>query len=240
MTAPIDPPRARARRVTEEAVLDAAERVIAETGVSGAAMSAIAQTAGVAVGTLYNYFGDRVGLLRALVARHRLELARAIDGAAARSEGDFESDATAFITAVFNLFDTRRDFLRAALESELWKALHEEPDATDGRVRRQLEKRAYELMLEGMKQGCLSSEADAEALAALFSGAVRGSLLHRAQHSKLPPARDAARWLTRVFIFGAGQQEEPLVSATYVASSARPVRPITPPAAIPSTVRRNH
>ena len=54
-----------------EAILDAAERVVASEGIGGASMQRVAREARVSVGTLYNYFGDRDGLLRQLVLRHR-------------------------------------------------------------------------------------------------------------------------------------------------------------------------
>ena len=52
--------RDRLKETTEQSILAAAEEVFAETGLHGARMETIAQNAGVSVGTLYNYFNDRV------------------------------------------------------------------------------------------------------------------------------------------------------------------------------------
>jgi AcrR family transcriptional regulator len=54
---------ARNRRL----VLEAAERLIAEHGVEHVSMEAIAADAGVGKGTLFRRFGDRVGLMHALL-----------------------------------------------------------------------------------------------------------------------------------------------------------------------------
>lgn len=188
-----------------EAVLDAAERVIAERGVAGAAMQEVAENAGVAVGTLYNYFHDRVGLLRALVTRHREVLADAIKGARVADAG-FEANAVAFATAVFALFDSRRDFVKAALDSELWRALLGEahvsaPPGT--RVLHQLEARAVELVDEGVAQQRLCPDAGAEMLAVVLSGGVGGIVMQRAQRDENPPPRTDAERLVALFLDGA-------------------------------------
>jgi AcrR family transcriptional regulator len=50
-------------------ILDAAHRVITRDGLADASTRAIAEEAGVGVGTLYNYFDDRLELLAASVLR---------------------------------------------------------------------------------------------------------------------------------------------------------------------------
>ena len=61
--------RDRLRDQVHAAILDAAEQVIASQGVEEAHIDAIAVQAGVSVGTLYNHFGDRDGLVLAVVER---------------------------------------------------------------------------------------------------------------------------------------------------------------------------
>ena len=199
------PHRVRQKIATTNAVLDAAERVIAARGVAGTAMQDVAETAGVAVGTLYNYFGDRVGLLRALVTRHREALAVAV-ASAMSPEAGFEASAVDFAAAVFELFDTRRDFVKAALDSELWRALLSEPylPAPNGaRVRHQLEARCAELVAQGISEGLLSSEENAELLGVFLSGGVRGVLLQRAVREQNPPPRRDAERVVNLFLRGA-------------------------------------
>lgn len=52
-----------------ERILDACERTIAETGLRGFRMTAVAREAGVSIGLLSYHFGDRDGLLQAALNR---------------------------------------------------------------------------------------------------------------------------------------------------------------------------
>jgi AcrR family transcriptional regulator len=60
---------ARNRRL----ITAAAERLFAERGVDGVSMEAIAREAGVGKGTVFRRFGDRAGLLHALLDSHERE-----------------------------------------------------------------------------------------------------------------------------------------------------------------------
>jgi AcrR family transcriptional regulator len=64
-------------------ILDAAHRVIAAQGLAAASTRAIATEAGVAVGTVYNYFDNRLELLAEAILRRAHELARPLDDLAA-------------------------------------------------------------------------------------------------------------------------------------------------------------
>lgn len=65
------PPARGARRAarTRAAILDAAERAIRSGGYRGTRMEDIAEHADVAVGSIYNHFGDKDGLYHALAER---------------------------------------------------------------------------------------------------------------------------------------------------------------------------
>src|SRR5215510_13880529 len=60
--------RPRGRIDKREAILDAAFRVFAEQGYDQAGVDAIAAEAGVAKATIYNHFGDKESLLRAIIS----------------------------------------------------------------------------------------------------------------------------------------------------------------------------
>src|ERR1044071_4154202 len=62
------------RETVRVAILDAAEELIARHGLHSAALLQIAKRAGVAVGTLYNYFTDRDALIRGVVESRRATL----------------------------------------------------------------------------------------------------------------------------------------------------------------------
>src|SRR5690349_11014182 len=54
-------------RVYENAILEAAERVFGRDGFEAAKMADIAREAGVAAGTLYNYFDSKVQIFESLM-----------------------------------------------------------------------------------------------------------------------------------------------------------------------------
>jgi AcrR family transcriptional regulator len=68
------PPRRRAvqarSRATVERILESAASLIAERGAEAATMTEIAQRAGVVIGSLYQYFPDKAGVMAALFERH--------------------------------------------------------------------------------------------------------------------------------------------------------------------------
>lgn len=67
------PERADAAR-NRRSILEAAERIMVERGVGGLSMKAVAEAAGVGVGTLYRRFGDRAGLAYALLDEQGREM----------------------------------------------------------------------------------------------------------------------------------------------------------------------
>lgn len=72
---PADRPRTRLEpEVRREQILAAAERVFAESDPADVTFEQVADAAGVSRGLVYNYFGDRGGLLAALYLRSFTEL----------------------------------------------------------------------------------------------------------------------------------------------------------------------
>jgi AcrR family transcriptional regulator len=61
-------------RATVQALLDATARVLTREGYDRASTNRIAATAGVSVGSLYQYFPNKEALVAALVARHNQEM----------------------------------------------------------------------------------------------------------------------------------------------------------------------
>lgn len=115
-TAPL---RSRQRAAASDAILDAAEAVAVERGLESASCAAIAERAGVAVGTLYNYFPDREGLLTALFKERRAELGPRIAAAAeAAAALAFEPRLRSFVGAVLATYEAHRGFIRLAIEAD--------------------------------------------------------------------------------------------------------------------------
>ncbi len=95
---------------------------MAVRGLQGTALVQIAERAGVAVGTLYNYFTDRDDLVRALFDHRRATLRPLLRAAGATAEGQpFDGRLRAFIHDVCAAVETHRRFVKIAIECEYTK-----------------------------------------------------------------------------------------------------------------------
>jgi AcrR family transcriptional regulator len=92
------PIQARAVRRRDQ-ILDAAARVLDESGWDAFTTNAVAQAAGTAIGTVYQYFSSREEVLGGLLARHETRLQEAIDAAIARGGEDPLAVADAVVDA---------------------------------------------------------------------------------------------------------------------------------------------
>ena len=111
--------RAKVREAVSEAILEAAEAVALENGLEMASAAAIAARAGVAVGTLYNYFPDRDGILAALFKSRRADIVPAVDAAAAAGAAlPFEERVRAFVRKLLELFEAHHRFLRLSVQAD--------------------------------------------------------------------------------------------------------------------------
>ncbi len=170
--------RARLRVATQDSILDAAEQSLVEEGVEGASLQAIARRAGVAVGTIYNYFPDRQELFRALFQTRRAELLAALDAAMKENaRAPFVKQLEHFATTVLAHCERRRDFMRVAISSEplrlqmmIDKAGRFRPVADELRMR------VEHIMRVGVREKRVR-EAEVTLLASVFTSIIRGALL---------------------------------------------------------------
>jgi AcrR family transcriptional regulator len=105
--------KVRQREAASEAIIDAAEEVAAERGLENTSIAAIAERAGVAAGTLYNYFPDREALLQSWFAQRRKEMVPRIEAAAkAHAHLPFEKWLRAYLEDLFLVFEEKRQYIR--------------------------------------------------------------------------------------------------------------------------------
>jgi AcrR family transcriptional regulator len=192
------------REATTTALLDAAEQVAARDGISGASLQAIAEQAGVAVGTIYNYFDDKTLLFDALFARRREELFATIDAATKRHcREPFDRQLAAFVRAVFEHFDVRRAFLRIALDAQAERLPVGKGQAGNKQpAMQQLQQRAERVVRIGIREGLLREDAS-NLLATVLVSVVKGVLAARALDEQ-PFARDTER-VVDIFLHGAAK-----------------------------------
>lgn len=100
---PLPPPRHRTRprkqprqaraQFTVDAIAEAAARILEEQGHGGFTTNAVAERAGVSIGTLYQYFPNKDALLGALIGRETGHLMREVDLARGLTPGRRALDA---------------------------------------------------------------------------------------------------------------------------------------------------
>jgi AcrR family transcriptional regulator len=126
--------RQRARDVYREAILEAAEAVFARRGFDGTRMSDVAREAGIATGTVYNYFDSKEQVLQSLLAMLgnrfvdtlTVELSTVPD--AAEGLGRLVRASLSYIDehrAVFSVIMERGEHGRQALKRHGGKAIEE-------------------------------------------------------------------------------------------------------------------
>lgn len=192
--------RERLREATHTSILDAAQSVFARDGVQSARMEDVASAAGVAVGTLYNYFSDRSTLLEALLTARRAELLERIDLALADRSPGFEPRLQAFLSAIIEHFQHHQGLFAMHLEAELVLRERREPKPLQ-----LLLDRAGRLVKDGVASGALREE-DAALYPALLMGMLRGMFIRNIYGIGAPPTADAAHRLARIFLHGAGTE----------------------------------
>lgn len=175
--------RNQLREAVRAEILDAAEHLIASGGLHGAPLVAIAKRAGVAVGTLYNYFADREALIEALFEQRRSTLRPLILAALETSKPlAFEPRVRALVTDLLAAFDSHRLFIKVAIETEHGRLA---PSTTAKDLHAALD----EVMKGGVSEKQLRKE-DAELASFMLAGAIKSVVLRRAAEGK-PSAPDA-------------------------------------------------
>jgi len=170
--------RTAMRRTMREAVqvviLDAAEELIASHGLHDAALVQIARRAGVAVGTLYNYFADRDALIRALFESRRASLTpRLLAAIGAGGDLAFEPRLRRFIADLFDAFEAHRRFLKLAIENE-----HARPPGST--LLRDLQAGVSDIVAAGVRERVVAAD-KAELLPVAITAMIKSLIAHRIQ-----------------------------------------------------------
>src|SRR4051812_30374496 len=163
-----------------EAVLAATERILAESGVARLSTREVARRAAVAESSIFYHFGDRLGLLRAVVEAQlppiRQLLAELDDRA---GQGSLRADLVALLDTL-EAFYLRTMPVAAAIQSdhELRTAFAEHSRALDVGPHRALEA-VHAYLTEQHQRGRLPHQADLSAVALLLVGAAHQRALQR-------------------------------------------------------------
>ena len=113
------PRQARAAQ-TVASIVEASAQILEKGGLAAFTTNAVAECAGVSIGTLYQYFADKNALLMAL-ARQEMEAALGEVGRALQGEGDpsLEGRVRAMVRAIVHAFRGRQRARKAIVQALL-------------------------------------------------------------------------------------------------------------------------
>jgi AcrR family transcriptional regulator len=200
--------RARLKLATRDAILDAAAAAFASEGAAHVRIEDIAGRAGVAVGTVYNYFTDRAALVNALLETRTQGLVAALDdvpaaGGVTAAPERFADDLRHFVAVLVRYVDANQVLLQLLLDEEQQHGI----DSKSARRRRsvlgQLLERAEQLMAKGIKVKALQ-KGDPVVYASLLLGMIRGIGATALTRGTLRVA-DSADAIVAVFLHGAAR-----------------------------------
>ena len=185
-------------------MLLAAEEVFAEAGLAKAHVDDIARRAGVAVGTLYNYYGDRDALLAAVLGARVEELALELQSVhRAHVTSPVRVALLELTRAYLRFFLRRRTFVRILAEGELTQLKEAYPTsaAIPMQCWQSVREVFGEVMGRGIHEGALKGDhADLDLW--LFLGLLRGVVMRDLKGATSSSESDAERVL-QVFFEGA-------------------------------------
>lgn len=123
-------PRQSRSQATVTAILDATARILVERGLAAASTNAIAERAGVSVGSLYQYFPNKEALVSALHARHGEQMVAVIQRALTKAmDATLEDALTGLIEATVEAHRVDTDLHQVLEEQHSGKdmeAMHQE------------------------------------------------------------------------------------------------------------------
>lgn len=178
----VTPNRRGAR--SREAVLDAAERLIAEQGYEAASVAALVEEAGVPASSVYHYFGSKEGVLLAVMERGAERFFAELPDFDRRI-GSRQEHLRVLVEAVSGTLDRHPDFLRILVVMAA-----QPPAAGEGEVHRVVN-RVRELALERLREQmeivfALDPESGpADHLARFALAAFDGAFVARQSHPEL-------------------------------------------------------
>jgi AcrR family transcriptional regulator len=198
------PLRERLKQATRDGILQAAEAVFAARGFGGARMEEIAERAGVAVGTLYNYFQDRRAILEAVLEASAQQLSARMREGALPPSAPFPDQLERFMRIALDEIEAHFRFHAMLVEEDLGAAR-----AATRRKRpamlRVLYAHAERLVAQAVRDGALRPE-DAELYPALLVGVMRGMFMRQLCADERRPLASHLGAMTRFFLEGAGRR----------------------------------
>lgn len=194
--------RSRVREQVRAAILDSAEQEFSARELKAVRMEDVAARAGVSVGTLYNYFGDREHLVAELLTLRGTEIIQGLDRALEEHEGsNFAQQLRALLRVMFTHIEDHRRLLTRIIDGEM------ESGSSSGRTAHgQLKRMLWERLAQLVQRGVDSGELDrngSELFPTLLVGMSRAAVVHPIVHSNSTISVDErVEVCARVFLQG--------------------------------------
>ena len=185
---------------TKEEIRKATSKVIAEHGLQGLTMSLVAEAAGVAKGTLYNYFPDKAALVTYVIFKSAEPLADRVEGIAA-GELPPDKQLSSMARCVLDTVFEHQELITLAMQARM---LHPPPEGPEGEMRQMRERliRAATAVIErGMAQGVFR-KSDAAMTAHVFMTSVGGVIGPRLMKEVDHPLEEETDCLLSVLLHG--------------------------------------
>jgi AcrR family transcriptional regulator len=177
----------------ESEILAAARRVFARDGFEAALVDDIAAEAGIAKGTVYLYFKSKADIYTAALREDLEALAEIKRQRLAAAEG-LHNKLLAFVTAILEYCDERRDFFRIYLIESGKPACGQLHHKEISAHKAQQAQMVADLLTKAARTGEIRAVSP-ERVAILITDAIRGTVERRLLNAKNPPAADDARSL---------------------------------------------
>lgn len=207
--APPEGKRRLSERFREQAraeVLEASLRVFQRDGLKEARIDAIAAEAGVSVGTIYNLFGDRTGLVAAAMERGRAEVFDRVRAYLdATEDRPFEER---LYTVVHTLVGTMRmhwQTLRMLSEGQHPAECASGPHRPPPNVVREVHALMTRLVRHGIDTGAIAAS-DPHVAACLLMGAIRTTIDVDLILGLDAPSEDRADTILQMFLHGTARR----------------------------------
>ncbi len=142
---------ARKKEDKRNRLLDAANLLFTENGVSSTTIAKICDQAGIAKGTFYLYFKDKEDILRALTKRISLTILKATYQKVKDTNLSFEDRIILMADSLLDLFKNDPDMLTVMKKDFIWPISEEEflttTDETMSTIRRNIEEYAQSISI---------------------------------------------------------------------------------------------
>jgi AcrR family transcriptional regulator len=195
--------RGAVAEVFRRAILDSAEKVFRAEGFADARMAKIAQHAGMAAGTLYNYFASKESIFRALVDHRTEEFWTGLQAIAAE-EADVRERLRRAAEATFDHLESHSPMCMLFDQDHTAQAVRRACAPGAERMRARFLRFYEDIFAEAARAGLVRPVAPLDEVTLAFCGSILGLLRGWMLTRRKGRLRDRAAFLVDLYLQGTG------------------------------------